>query len=469
MNNPPKSSVRSDLGVRVGDIVAGKYRVERILGQGGMGVVVSGIHAHLDERVAVKLLRPEGAAKPELAERFMREAKTVVKIKSPHVVRVSDVGIEESGRPYIIMEYLEGRDLGAELSSSGPLSEEIAVGYVLEACDAVAEAHALGIVHRDLKPSNLFLTEVAGETVVKVLDFGISKIQDTSSFANISPSITAESALLGSPFYMSPEQIRSSKDVDARTDIWSLGVILYELVTGQMPFSGATASAVLAAICADPPLPLRVARPDASSALAAIVAQCLEKDVSARIQSVRDLVVALAAIAPAKANGVLERIDRIGAATGTTGLSRSKDGTTRGSFPIIPHVNETSETVASFTQTGAPERRRSMLLFAVAAGLIAAGATFLALFTLRTSPATSNSAARPDNAPLSAATSVSPASPVAPTVSVLPSATIAATTPGPMPSQSWKGALSASSASAKPRATSSAPAIVLGKEVETRR
>jgi len=222
--------------VREGEILAGKYRVERVLGRGGMGVVVAARHVDLDDLVALKFLLPEALSDPDSVTRFLKEARASVRIKSEHVARVHDVGTLESGAPYIVMEYLEGSDLAAVLRNRGPCAVEDAVDYLAQACEAMAGAHSMGIVHRDLKPSNLMLVHRSdGSECVKVLDFGISKVLHdggTSSSNRMTRSLT----LLGSPSYMSPEQMMSTRDVDARTDIWALGAILYELLTGQRPY-----------------------------------------------------------------------------------------------------------------------------------------------------------------------------------------------------------------------------------------
>jgi eukaryotic-like serine/threonine-protein kinase len=210
----------SAAGVREGDILAGKYRVERVLGIGGMGVVVAAHHLQLDEKVALKFLLPEALGNSEAVARFAREARAAVKIKSEHVARVIDVGTLPNGAPYMVMEYLDGGDLAAWLQERGPLPIEQAVEFVLQACVAVADAHALGIIHRDLKPANLFCVRRSdGQLSIKVLDFGISKM---TPFGGSGPSaMTHTSALMGSPLYMSPEQMRSAKDTNPRTDIWA--------------------------------------------------------------------------------------------------------------------------------------------------------------------------------------------------------------------------------------------------------
>jgi eukaryotic-like serine/threonine-protein kinase len=231
------SSPPSSPGIREGDIVDGKYRVERVLGSGGMGVVLLARHLKLGERVALKLLHPRLLGNREAMSRFERETRAAARIKSEHVARVTDVGELESGAPYMVMEYLEGIDLDAWLSGRGTMSIPQAVTAILQVCEALAEAHLLGIVHRDLKPANLFCVERGdGLFTMKILDFGISKIMAPE----LDHKLTAVQALMGSPVYMSPEQMQRKRTVDARSDIWSLGVILFELVTRRPPFEGET-------------------------------------------------------------------------------------------------------------------------------------------------------------------------------------------------------------------------------------
>ncbi len=235
--------------VAPGTVLAGKYRVTRVLGEGGMGVVVAATHIQLDEPVALKFMLPSALGSTEAIARFLREARSAVKLKSEHVARVSDVGTLDTGAPYIVMEYLEGSDLAGELLTRGPLPPTDTVEYVVQACDALAEAHALGIVHRDLKPANLFVTRRRdGSPLVKVLDFGISKSSALNEVGG-GGSLTKTGGLMGSPVYMSPEQMKSAKDTDARTDIWALGIILYELVGGRTPFESETLGGIRCRRC----------------------------------------------------------------------------------------------------------------------------------------------------------------------------------------------------------------------------
>jgi eukaryotic-like serine/threonine-protein kinase len=298
-------------GIRIGDVLAGKYKVERVLGAGGMGVVLGAYHLELDERVAIKLLSSDMTEDGEAVARFQREARAAVKIKSEHVARVLDVGRLESGAPYIVMEHLEGRDLGAWLDQDGPLPIPLAVDFVLQACEAIAEAHALGIVHRDLKPSNLFCVELRdGTPSVKVLDFGISKMSPRAS-SRPDVGMTRSRALLGSPQYMAPEQLKSSRQVDPRSDIWSLGVVLYELVAGKPPFGGEEMPEIVINIASNEPLPLASLRPDAPPELASVIVRCLEKDADRRFSNVAEFAVALASFAPEDARASIQRIERV--------------------------------------------------------------------------------------------------------------------------------------------------------------
>ncbi|HYQ00776.1 MAG TPA: protein kinase [Polyangiaceae bacterium] len=286
-----------------GCVVGNKYRIDGCLGEGGMGVVLSATHLELDAPVAIKIVREEYAGSEDIVERVLFEARAVARMRSNHVVRVLDVARLDSGCPYIVMEQLQGEDLGHALWERGPLSVPQAIDYLLQACDGLAEAHGLGIVHRDLKPGNLFLATTPEGVVLKVLDFGISKEIDSPlrSVARIPrTSLTSAGDPVGSPFYMAPEQMRASPDVDSRADIWSLGAILFELLTGQCPFEGETITEVCGKVMVEAPPSLSAYSSCAATELDSVIARCLEKDPNLRYQSVGELSHALRSWRPSE-------------------------------------------------------------------------------------------------------------------------------------------------------------------------
>ena len=275
--------------VEPGDVLGGKYRVGRVIGSGAMGVIVEAMHLQLGTQVAVKVLRASYAEKPEVAERFLREARAAAQLRSEHICRVHDYGQLDDGTPFMVMELLEGRDLGTLVDQEGPLPADLVANCIVQVCKGIAEPHGRGMIHRDLKPTNLFL-EYRGDGVpfVKILDFGIAKFE-SSDFK-----LTETSSVVGSPSYMAPEQLRSSKGVGTRTDIWALGVVMYELLTEKQPFTGESMTDLALAISTEPPMPFPVT---VAPALEQIVLTCLEKDPAKRYQNVAELAEALAPFA----------------------------------------------------------------------------------------------------------------------------------------------------------------------------
>jgi serine/threonine-protein kinase len=259
-----------------------------------MGVVLAARHLTLGQAVAIKILTLTEDRQQDSVERFLREGRTAAALTSDHVVRIYDVGQTSSGVPFMVMECLRGKDLAAVLTEEGPLPVDLAVEYIAQATMAIAEAHEAGIIHRDLKPSNLFLTQRSdGSACIKVLDFGISKQLSMFDSQTLRADLTATRQVMGSPAYMSPEQVRDARNVDHRTDIWALGTTLYELLTRHVAFDADTLPAVCAAIAADPPTPIESHRTDVSPQVVALVMRCLEKVPDRRFPTARALLAAL--------------------------------------------------------------------------------------------------------------------------------------------------------------------------------
>lgn len=355
-----------------GAIVAGKYRVGQTLGEGGMGIVVAATHLGLEQHVAIKFLLPEAARNKVAVERFLREARVAAMVRSEYVCRVHDVGTLDDGVPYLVMEHLEGSDLGKLIARSGALPVPETSEIALQACEALSEVHAAGIVHRDLKPSNLFVTRrVDGSPAVKLLDFGISKLTLGSQDSIRDPGLTATTTIMGSPSYMSPEQLKSTKEVDPRTDVWSLGAVLFEALSGKQAFAGESVPQVCAMIASEKPPSLTQLRPGLPADLVRAIEACLEKDPDKRISLV-NLAAVLSRTAPPRARPLLERIE---AMMGTQ-ATRPRADTSPKDLPVLPLA--TAESARSEWPPPLRKRRRSSrmrflaLLTLVTGGLVGA-------------------------------------------------------------------------------------------------
>ncbi len=364
-----------------GVVLDGKYRIERAIGSGAMGIVVLARHVELQQPVAIKVLRPELAQNPEVAMRFRDEAKATAAIRSEHAVRVFDVSAPGVSPPYMIMERLRGTDLEA-LVEQGRLEVAEAVDYLLQACAGIAAAHALGIVHRDLKPANLFLAErEGGGHIVKVLDFGIAKsiLNDSNLFR-----MTVSGEIKGTPAFMAPEQLESPSHIGTSTDLWALGAILCELVTGELPFTATTIPGLCAKILKEPPVRPSRLRSGLPPEIDTIVLRCLEKDPAARYASIAELAEALA---PLAAEGSKERVSRVRSAlTRIAGVSEPADE--------IPIETELPEIIAPAVRepTVVTPRRARLPVRGLAAAGVAIGCVVAAIVALSWGRATAQSA-----------------------------------------------------------------------------
>jgi serine/threonine-protein kinase len=402
-----------------------------------MGVVVAAMHEALGQRVAIKMLLPEAKASPNALLRFTREARAAAAIRGEHVARVLDVGELEGGAPYIVMEYLDGHDLAETIAARGTLPTEDAVAFVLQACEAIAEAHAAGIIHRDLKPSNLFVTtRPDGTSIVKVLDFGISKALLS---AGAPGTLTTTSSFVGSPIYSPPEQLVRAHDVDGRADIWSLGTILFEALAGRPPFVGDSVMHVASRIFNDAPTPLAELRPDLAPELCAVVMRCLRKLPADRYADVSEFAQALAPFAPSHSVSA-ERIARIVASSlppshvaQAAGFADTVHDSSRMASGETPHA-----LVSAHTPPVAASRRWVM----VAVGAALVGAALIAVVAVGREAARPASAttsvgeptAAPGAPPASVSVMLEPAVP-APEASSAPS-TVVASLPSATPSAS---------------------------------
>ena len=383
------SAVFSQRGIpKPGDVVAGKYLVEDCLGSGGMGAVLAATRMGDYLPVALKVMLDEEAKHEDSTKRFFREARVASAIDSPHVAKLLDLGRLDSGAPFMVLERLEGEALDVVIRDEAPLPMDVAVDYLLQACEGVAEAHARGVIHRDLKPSNLFRTRRPdGPPQVKVLDFGISKATVTLDPRTDGMSLTETAMTLGSPQYMSPEQLKSSKDVDARTDIWSLGLILHKLLAGRPAFEATTVGAHFAMILSEPPTRLRAHVPSAPPELERAILMCLMRDRDQRWQDVGQLAAALAPFGPPRSEQRAERVARILQQSGASSVSHPelvsvahaptiRDGPVREPVDgLLTDGNAPTSTWSPVARGQEPGGHRGWRLFALGAvALVVAGA-----------------------------------------------------------------------------------------------
>jgi len=381
-----------------GTVLLGKYRIDELIGSGGMGNVVRASHLYLHQLVAIKVLLPEMAQSESTKQRFLREAQATVKLKSEHSARVMDVGTTPEGLPFMVMEYLDGNDLNQILRHHGPQVPAIVVDLMLQACEGIAEAHALGIIHRDVKPSNFFITRRPdGSMLLKILDFGISKTPVDYN------ELTGTQTVIGTPSYMAPEQMKSGRSADPRSDIWSIGVVMYQLIAGRPPFSGESYADLVLKVGLEPPAPLQVRLPNG---LVEVILRCLEKDPRARYQNVGELARMLAPYAtdPISAAQSAGRTMRIllqrGAQLGMYGSPLTANGGLTAPIPISPAQltprswppsQGTSLSQGSGQVTSRPRSSRGLVIAGVATLCLLAGLGGYAVSQM------SKPAGRPDN------------------------------------------------------------------------
>ncbi|WP_394841625.1 serine/threonine protein kinase [Pendulispora brunnea] len=374
-----------------GELFLDKYRIERLIGKGGMGAVYAAVDTDLARRVAIKVLLAKIANMPQAVTRFINEGRAAARIEGEHVARVFAAGHTPNGLAYMVLEYLDGMDLAGVLRERPRLPIGEAVDIVLETLEAVAEAHRHGIVHRDLKPGNLFLARKSnGQTIVKVLDFGISKATNPLAEAG-DHALTSTKATLGSPLYMSPEQLRSAKNVDRRSDIWSIGVILYEMLTGTLPFRGEALGELFAAILEQNPAPIAHYRPDVPQELQQVIYACLQRDPQHRFPEASHLAQALAPFAW-RARGSVERVQSFSDAT----ISQPNlPAPAPGMYPTNPQAWTGSNAAASTTggSTGPsitspaglpPKRSMLALVIGIPVVFVVAGSILAIFFLTRT-------------------------------------------------------------------------------------
>ncbi len=440
-----------------GDILLGKYRVEDVIGIGGMGRVVRATHLYLHQPVAIKILLPVLAESTPTVERFLREAQSTVKLRNEHIARVMDVGTMPDGVPFMVMEFLDGFDLNQILRHHGPQLAQPVVDLVLQACEGISEAHALGIIHRDIKPSNFFITRRAdGSNLLKILDFGISKTP-----AGVSE-LTGTQTVVGTPTYMAPEQMRTARSTDPRSDIWSMGVVMYQMLVGRPPFEAETYAELVLKVGTEPPTPMFGVQLPAG--LDAIVMRCLEKDPNNRIQNVGDLARMLAPYAsdPLSAQQSAERAtriltqprDRMSLSSVSVGMGSGGMGLTPSPTPHSWNKSSVGGASGQVGMSGVSSTRvtrggRGVVIAAVAALCIGAGVGgFVIATSMGKSTAAPTSEVAPAKQPVAATPTPPPATPT-------PTPAAAPTTPAPTLAPTIPAGSAAPVAAAGSAATSS--------------
>ncbi len=399
-----------DLASMVGSVVDGRYRILRELGAGAMGMVYEAEHQGTGRHVALKvILRERLGARKDVVERFQREARAAGAIDTRHIVGIIDSGVDPAtDRPYMVMDLLTGSDVSALLKRAGPLPVDVAMKITAQACIGLAKAHDAGVVHRDIKPANLFLDEQdEGEVVVKICDFGIAKVKMEEAAGEGSGDLTRTGTLVGSPLYMAPEQARGRKDIDGRADIWSLGVVLYQLLCGRTPFHSVEALGdLIIAICSEPARRITELAPWVPPETARIVHTALELDKARRHASARDMLAALRELLP---QGEKLRLGELRGVNETERAAASKAETTTAKIEPVAAQGDslgaamarTDAKVAGAPEAQAPKRRGLALGWGVAAGIALAVGGYFAFGVRHAAPAppTPSASAAPSSAP----------------------------------------------------------------------
>jgi len=382
------------LPAQPGEILSGRYRIEREIATGGMGVVMAAQDLQSGTTVAIKILKPEVCRELDSVARFVREARITASLSNEHIAHVHDVGTLRTGEPFMVLEYLEGQDLGDIVDTHGALPTKDAVDFTMQTLEALAEAHSVGIIHRDIKPPNLFVaSQPDGTFSIKVLDFGISKGLGLDGRAD--GAITKTSQLVGSPGYMSPEQLHNPREVDPRTDIWSVGVVLDELLTSERLFEGETMGQTMANILSRPIRPVRTRRPDVHEGLERIIMGCLERDVTRRFKDVGQLADALCQFASPRGQKCLANIlsyvsgARVGMARGSLISAEALDS--MASVPSAPAlaaltpvgmVGPRPHTMGSFSGHAEARSRKNLTLAIVMGCVVGFGIAGVAYYQI---------------------------------------------------------------------------------------